>query len=198
MTDDLEILSKMIRYTALASVEEHPYGKSGKKVVILEELNNEQQVDYSVKIQNAPDEILAIKADKFPAPKSIFRNDKHECKRADYILIAYTKGANWIIYIELKGGQYNSHEEIRQQLDGAKCLIAYCRAVGRTFWQQPKFLEEKNYKQRFVCVKNLKSKKTPTRNRSKPGRLHNNSADMRKIDAPPGQQIQFNQLIDKR
>ncbi len=196
MTDDLEILSEMIQDTALASVEEHPYGRSGKKVVILEELNNEQQ--YSVKIQNAPDEILAIKADKFPAPKSIFRDDKHECKRADYILIAYTKGANWIIYIELKGGQYNSRKEIRQQLDGAECLIAYCRAVGRTFWQQPRFLEEKNYKQRFVCVKNLKSKKTPTRNRSKPGRLHNNSANMREIDAPPGKRIQFNQLINKQ
>lgn len=196
MTDDLEILSKMIRNTALASVKEDPYGRSGKKVVILEELNNEQQ--YSVKIQNAPDEILAIKADKFPAPKSIFRNDKHECKRADYILVAYTKGANWIIYIELKGGQYDSHEEIRQQLDGAKCLIAYCRAVGRTFWQQPKFLEEKNYEQRFVCVKNLKGKKTSTRNHPKSRRLHDNSANMLKIPAHPGEQIQFNKLIDKR
>ena len=196
MTDDLEILSKMIRNTALASVKEDPYGRSGKKVVILEELNNEQQ--YSVKIQNAPDEILAIKADKFPAPKSIFRNDKHECKRADYILVAYTKGANWIIYIELKGGQYDSHEEIRQQLDGAKCLIAYCRAVGRTFWQQPKFLEEKNYEQRFVCVKNLKGKKTSTRNHPKSRRLHDNSANMLKIPAHPGEQIKFNKLIDKR
>ena len=196
MTDDLEILSEMIRDTALASVEEHPYGRSGKKVVILKELNNEQQ--YSVKIQNAPDEILAIKADEFPAPKSIFRDDKHECKRADYILVAYTKGANWIIYIELKDGQSNSNKEIRQQLDGAKCLIAYCRAVGRTFWQQPKFLEEKNYKQRFVCVKNLKSKKTPTRNRLKPRRLHDNSANMRKIYAHPGKQVQFNELINKQ
>ena len=197
MTDDLEILSEMIRDTALASVEEHPYGRSGKKVVILKELNNEQQ--YSVKIQNAPDEILAIKADEFPAPKSIFRNDKHECKRADYILVAYTKVANWIIYIELKSGQSNSREEIRQQLYGAKCLIAYCRAVGRTFWQQPGFLEEKKYEQRFVCVKNLKSKKTPTRNRSKPRRLHDNSADMLKIiDDPPGKRIQFNELVNKQ
>ena len=172
--------------------------KSGKKVVILEELNNEQQLDYSVKIQNAPDEILAINADKFPAPKSIFRNYKHECKRADYILVDYTKGANWIIYIELKGDQSDSNKEIQQQLAGAECLIAYCRAVGRTFWQQPRFLEEKNYKQRFVCVKNLKSNKTPTRNFRKHSELHDNSANMLKINAPPGKQIQFNELIRKR
>lgn len=198
MTDDLEILSEMIRDTALASVEEHPYGKSGKKVVILEELNNEQRLNYSVKIQNAPDEILAIKADKFSSPKSIFRNDKGECKRADYILVAYTKGDNWIIYIELKGGQSDSNKEIQQQLKGAECLIAYCRAVGRTFWQQPRFFEEKDYKQRFVCIKNLKSNKTPTRNRPKPRRLHDNSANMRKIYAHLGKQIQFNELIGKR
>jgi len=192
MMDDLELLGEMLKDTALAPTKTDPYGK---KIVILEEFNNDPHPNYSLKVQNTPDEVLAIRADKFPAPRHIFRNNKGECKRADYILIAHTDTANWIIYIELKGGRSDSDKEIEQQLQGAECLVAYCRAVGRTFWQCPSFLEEKLYEQRFVSIKNLKVSKTPTRT-LRNARLHDRPANMLKIDAP-GSSLQFNRLIRK-
>lgn len=192
MRDDLELLGEMLKDTALAPAETDPYGK---KVVILEEFNNDPNPNYSLEVRNTPDEILAIRADKFPAPRHIFKNNKGECKRADYILIAHTDTTNWIIYIELKGSRSNSDREIEQQLQGAECLVAYCRAVGRIFWQRPRFLEEEFYEQRFVSIKNLKVSKTPTRTLRNAG-LHDRPANMLKINAP-GSRLQFNRLIGK-
>ena len=78
MISDFEILQDLIRDEALASIE---YDQYGKRVIVLKEPGNQGQLEYSLKIRKVPDDIIAFKADDFPAPKSIFKNSRGECKR---------------------------------------------------------------------------------------------------------------------
>ena len=187
---DFDILRDLIREEALASVED----EYGKKTIVLKESSN--QSEYSLKIRNVPDEIIASKADDFPPPSSIFKNSKGECKRADFVVIASDDKAKWIVHIEMKGGNTGPGKEIEQQLRGARCLVAYCRAIGQEFWQEPNFLEEKNYQQRFISVKNIGISKRPTRQDSKSGQ-HDTPENMLRIDGPAKGKLQFNELVGK-
>ncbi len=40
---------------------------------------------YQLKILNPPEDTIPIKSDMFPAPISIFRHIKGECKRGDFV-----------------------------------------------------------------------------------------------------------------
>ena len=189
---DFDILRDLIRDAVLASVE----CEYKKKTIVLEESGDQQQSAYSLKIRNVPDDFIAFKVDAFPAPKSIFKDDKGECKRADFVVIASNDKVNWIVYIEMKGGNLGSEKEIVQQLRGARCLVAYCRAIGREFWQEPTFLAEKNYRQRFVSVKNIRISKRSTRPRPESGQ-HDTPENMLKINGPANGRLQFNKLVGK-
>ncbi len=189
---DFDILRDLIRDEALASVED----EYGRETIVLEEPGNQQQSAYSLKIRNVPDDFIAFKADAFPAPKKIFKNDKGECKRADFVIIASDNKVNWIVHIEMKGGNTGLGKEIKQQLRGARCLVAYCRAIGQEFWQEPSFLEEKNYQQRFISIKNIRIPKRPTRPGSKSGQ-HDTPENMLIIDGLAKGKLQFNKLVGK-
>ena len=187
---DFDILRDLVREEALASVED----EYGKKTIVLKESSN--QSEYLLKIRNVPDDVIAFKADDFPPPNSIFKNSKGECKRADFVVIASDEKAKWIVHIEMKSGNTASGREIEQQLRGARCLVAYCRAIGQEFWQEPNFLEEKNYQQRFISVKNIGISKRPTRQRSKSGQ-HDTPENMLKIDGLAKGRLQFNRLVGR-
>lgn len=90
----------------------------------------------------------------------------------------------------MKGGKYGSHKEIVQQLKGAKCLIAYCRAIGQIFWDRRNFLKEKDYEQRFISIKNIRLPKKQTR-REKGSARHDKPENMRRLDRS---RLQFNEL----
>lgn len=190
MMSDLDILRRLIKDEALAPVEDN----YGRQALVLEEKGGQPQHAYDIKVHGIPDDTIAFKADKFPAPNAIFRGDKGECKRADFIIIANAPTANWIIYIEMKRGRSDSSEEIVQQLKGAECLVAYCRAIGRTFWKESAFLNEKGYQQRFVSIKNISVNKRPIWMPPKSG-LHDNPEKMLKINSPGQNRLQFNRLI---
>ena len=153
MRADFEILQDLIKTKALASIV-YEYNK---KAIVLKEPGHQQRSAYSLRIHNVPEEIIAFKADVFPAPRKIFKGEKGECKRADFIIIAGANKANWIVYIEMTSGKGGSKtkKDIEQQLRGAQCLLAYCRAIGQEFWQEPKFLEQRNYQSRFVSVRDI-------------------------------------------
>lgn len=184
----MDILRALIKKEALVEVE---YNYS-RPALVLEEADSEPP--YNIKVIGIPNDTIAFKADIFPSPKAIFKGDKGECKRADFILITRTSKANWIVYIEMKRGGSRSAKEITQQLKGAKCLLDYCRAIGRTFWRKPIFLEEKDYQQRFVSIKNVSMNKRPTRMPPQSG-LHDSPEKMLKIKSP-GEKMQFRELIN--
>lgn len=187
---DFEILRNLIRDDAQALVE-YEYNK---KTIVLQEPGDGRQRAYSLKIRNSPDEIFAFKADAFPPAKDIFRNSRGECKRADFILIASDDKVNWIVIIEMKGGNTDTATAIEQQLRGAQCLVAYCRAIGQEFWKNPRFLKKTHYQQRFVSVKNIGINKKETRHSPKSG--SNDSPErMLKINAPARGVLQFKSLV---
>ena len=190
MMSDFGILRDLICDDALASIQ-YQYGK---KTIVLKEPGNQRQSAYSLKIRNVPNDIIAFKADAFPPPKSIFKNSKGECKRADFVVIANSHEANWIVYLEMKSGKAGSENEIRQQLLGAQCLIAYCRAIGQGFWQESKFLQEKNYQQRFISIRNIGIPKRQTRIVPESGQ-HDTPERMLKINAPTRNALEFRRLI---
>lgn len=191
---DFDILRDLIRDAVLASVE-YEYEK---KTIVLEESGGQQQSAYSLKIRNVPDVFIAFKIDAFPAPKKIFKNDRGECKRADFVIIASDDKVNWIVHIEMKGGNTGSKKEIVQQLRGAQCLVAYCRAIGREFWREPNFLEENNYQPRFISVKNIQIPipKRPTRLGPRSGQ-HDKPENMLKINGLANGKLQCNKLVGK-
>ena len=193
MMSDFEILRNLIRDDAQALVE-YEYNK---KTIVLQEPGDRRQRAYSLKIRNSPDEIIAFKADAFPPAKDIFSNSRGECKRADFILIASDDRVDWIVYIEMKAGNTASATAIEQQLRGAQCLVAYCRAIGQEFWNNPRFLKKTNYHQRFVSVKNIGIDKRPTRI-PPPSGSHDAPERMLKFNAPARGVLQFKSLVGSR
>ena len=185
---DLAVLHALINEIApISKKDRHP-----KPFVVLEEMGDGQEDGYSVTLSNVPDDLVAIKTDQFPSPKGFFKNDKGECKRADYVLI--TEAQKWIVYIEMKGGKIHSSKEVIQQLQGTECLLIYCQAVGRKFWQDQRFLDIGRYRQRFVCIMNVKVNKQGTKppRRSK---LHDKPEDVLKLPSPANQRLPFLRLV---
>ncbi len=190
---DFEILQDMIRDEIRALVE-YEYNK---KTFVLQEPGNRPRPAYSLKIRNLPDEIIAFKADAFPPATDIFKNTRGECKRADFVLIGSNERGNWIVYIEMKRGNSGSVRAIEQQLRGAQCAVSYCRAIGREFWKEPRFLNKSNYHQRFISVKEIGINKRPTFVRPESGR-HDTPERPMKIKAPAKGALQFKNLVGSR
>lgn len=191
MKSDLDILRELIKDEALVTVEKDEYDKN---VLELKEPGEGESSRYKINVCNTPEDTIAIKSDMFPPPEKIFRGDRGERKRADYVIIAKDGGENWIIYIEMKRGSHGSARRIRQQLQGAKCFIDYCRAVGQTFWGEPRFLKDGDYQQRYVSVKNIGVNKRPSSKTRKPS-LHDCPENMLKISAPSSKGIWFKKLV---
>lgn len=194
MKSDLDILRELIKDEALVTVEKDEYDKN---VLELKEPGEGESSRYKINVCNTPEDTIAIKSDMFPPPEKIYRGDRGERKRADYVIIAKDGGKNWIIYIEMKRGSHGSARRIRQQLQGAKCFIDYCRAVGRMFWGESGFLEEGDYQHRYVSVKNIGVDKRPLKEPRKLP-LHDCPEDMLKINGPPQNRIQFKKLSGRR
>ena len=182
---DIAILKKMIQPTAIVPLE----SEYQKKVVEL----IEPSANYTVTIYGMPDddEVIVIKVDAFSAPTTVFQGSRGECKRADFVIIADTDKEKIILCIEMKRGTNTSkNKEIIQQLKGAQCFVAYCQAIGQSFWEKQNFLND--YKYRFVSIKNIKIAKKQTRLRSETD-IHDSPEKMLKISSP--NYLQFNHLI---
>ena len=165
---DLDILRDLIREDTLVSAVSDANGRS---VLVLEEKKAEPA--YAITILNVPHDIVAVKADDFPPPK--FKGSRGERKRADFVIFARTPGKNWIIYIEMKGGKSRSED---------------------VFWERGvNFLEEDDYQQRFVSVKEIGVNKRPTWERNR-GERHDTPRNMQKIVAPGRGEIRFRKLIE--
>ncbi len=149
---DIAILREMIRDLSTVTLVSN---QTRNKVILTEP----QPPNYSVTIEGMPEEenVIVIKADDFKSPDTIFRGNHGERKRADFVIIADTGKKKVILCIELKAGRSGETHEILQQLEGARCFAEYCKEIGKSFWNQPKFLTGYDY--RFVSIKNISVKK---------------------------------------
>lgn len=183
---DFHILRDLIADDALVLAKSDRHGNS---ILVLEERGSSNT--YSLELRKVPDDVLAIRADQFPEPK--FRGSRGERKRADFIIVAIVGTKKWIVYIELKAGSRRS-KEVTEQLKGAKCLLAYCRAAGQTFWQQKGFLDRREYLQRFVSVARISMNKKPTRLKKAPA-VHDTPENMLRIGSPANGTLPFSSLV---
>lgn len=187
---DFDILRAMLTDAALARVEQR---QDDRKNIVLDEQHAEQP--YGLRITGAPYDTVAFRADSFPAPRDLFRCGNGECKRADYVIISRDDDENWIIYVEMKSGSTGSREEIVQQLRGAQCIVAYCRAVGREFWGEDRFLQSRAFRERFVSVRNVgQPRKRPSEPPSVP--VNDRPEHMKTFSDPPRGGLRFKQLFE--
>lgn len=176
---DLEILSQMIKDTALVPLQ----NEFGKPLV---KLCEPQAPDSSATIRNLPTDAVVIKVDAFRSPDDIFKGENGECKRADYVIISAEKKC--IIYIEIKRSK-DGWSQIVKQLLGAQCFIKYCKEVGKGFWNENDFLS--GYKSRFVSIGHTSIAKRKTRI-TRSAERHDAPDRAMKVDWP--NYLQFNKL----
>lgn len=183
---DIKILKEMINERATVPLEE----TCNKKYQVT--LTEPLPANYSVTISGMPagDEVIIIKADAFNSPKTVFKGDFGECKRADFVIIADTEKKKVILCIEMKGGKGGSEKEIIQQLKGAQCFVAYCREIGQSFRSKPNFLS--GYMYRFLCITEINTTKQVTRTAPPTGN-HDRPDRMLKISSP--RYLHFDRLI---
>ena len=89
---DIDILNRMIKDAAKIQASE-VYEK--KAVTLIED----QTRNSKVEISGIPSNAIIIKIDSFPPPEHIFSCSKGECKRADFAIIAESKGKKRILYM---------------------------------------------------------------------------------------------------
>ena len=188
MKSDFDILKALLRDVALARMEL----EYKKDTLVLEE-SSDPEAPYSIRIRNLPEDVIALKADTFCPPKQIFQGNQGECKRGDFVIFASDNKKKWIIYVEMQGGKSKLEREVIQQLRGAQCLVAYCRAIGQEFWKEPNFLKTQDYRQRFVSFTDVGVQKQPTRPPKLP--LHDVPERMLKINAPSVSREDFYKLV---
>ena len=180
---DIAILKEMLKDSVTVTLEPNPYDIIKNQVTL-------QEPDYAVIIAGMPaeSEVVVIKTDAFISPNAVFKNSKHECKRADFVIIANTNNHKVIICIELKARSTTSKEqEIIQQLKGAKCFVAYCQEIGKMFWEDNSFLN--NYDYRYVSIRNIGISLKPSRNKKEP--IHDQPEKMLKISSPHHLQFKY-------
>ena len=187
---DIRILKEMLNDTATVSLEEYPLGSKKKVVKLIEQ---DSSANYSITLSGMPDdaEVIVIKADMFSSPNAVFNGSKGECKRADFVIIIHLGNKKIILCIEMKArSSTSSEQEIIQQLKGARCFIAYCQEIGKTFWEESDFLN--GYSDRYVSIRNIGIPKKTTRMDPKTG-IHDRPDRMLKINSP--NYLQLNHLI---
>ena len=189
MLQDINQLRRMINKNSILELQQN---KVGRNVLLLREANQINGVDYSFELLDVPTGSIAIKSDKFHAPTEFFKRDKGQTKRSDYIVFTKFKSQNWIIFIELKRRK-GGRGQIVQQLKGSKCLLDYCRSLGRNFWNQSDFLDFGNYKLLFVSFSRISLNKSPSLPPKKGRNVHDSPENMLTIRG--GDQLIFTKLL---
>ena len=185
--DDLNLLRELLKDEVLAPTEDT---QTNKKALVLPEPGSQS---YELRIIGAPYDTIAFKADAFP-PCYVFRGNRGERKRADYVIVANDDDRYWIVYVEMKSGGDGLAADTIAQLRGAHCLVAYCRAIGREFWGENGFLEESKYHEHFVSVKNIGASKKPSWPPKKP--KNDRPETMWRFRNPPGSALRFMELVE--
>ncbi len=113
-----------------------------------------------VNIHGVPEGSILIKLDRYEQPSTLFRNDKGQRQRCDYVLFTMVNGRGFALFIELKSGKVKKSEIIRQ-FKGAECIIDYCHAALKRFHNHDKLLN--TFSKRFIVFYKPRVAKQRTR-----------------------------------
>lgn len=193
--NDFTILKELFKDSAVITIDKDTFSGPFNNV-ILEENGQTNKPTVYIKITNIPIDSVIIKVDdNFIAPDKIFKGDKGERKRADYVIVD-TKN-KYILCLEIKAGDCKTTDSIEKQLMGAECFIQYCQKIGQNFWAYEPFL--KDYRYRFAAIINAGSiRKKPTDNRSDDTNQGNSSKRFLKLNGNNDDGYHFNRLIGEK
>lgn len=112
-----------------------------------------------VTIMDLPADSIVLNIDNFEQPKALFRGKNGECRRCDYILALAKENRRFLLFIEMKSGQFKEGR-VQQQFKGSECVMDYCDAVLDRFHSQNGLL--KSYEKRFLIFYKPSLAKRPT------------------------------------
>lgn len=102
---------------------------------------------YEIELRGLPPDSLLVKTDGFKIETGFLNGRNGILKRADYALV----NENEIVFLEMKSGDIKKSEVI-QQFHGAQCVMDYCAAIGKHFFNDPNFLSPARKKQHLVLL----------------------------------------------
>ena len=100
-----------------------------------------------VDIHGVPEDSILMKLDGYDQPASLFKDDKGQRQRCDYVLFTMVNGRGFALFIELKSAKVKKTEIIRQ-FQGAECVIDYCHAALKRFHNHDQLLN--TFSKRFI------------------------------------------------
>ena len=119
-----------------------------------------------VNIHGVPDGSIIIKLDGYDQPVTLFKNDKGQRQRCDYVLFTMVNGRGFALFIELKSAKVKKTEFIRQ-FKGAECVIDYCDSALKRFHNHDQLLN--TFSKRFIVFYKPRVAKQRTRFRLSSG-----------------------------
>ncbi len=152
---DIEILAELLEESLFVEKS----NKSGKQYYVLKEKGEDAKLKH-VELLDIHENSILLNIDEVDPPNSLFKWDRGQRRRCDYILIFHHKITKYIIYIELKSTDF-SKQKIEQQFKGAQCLIDYCSSVLKRFHECENLFDQ--YEERFVLFYHYSGKKRPTK-----------------------------------
>ena len=85
-----------------------------------------------VDILGIPEKSVLMKLDAYEQPLSLFKGEKGERQRCDYILFTVIDGKGYALFVELKSAKLKKSEYICQ-FKGAECVVDYCHSALKRF-----------------------------------------------------------------
>ena len=189
--NEIAILQKMLVSTAQIPLQPD----SGRPSVRLTDM----QANTTVEIKGVPHDSVAIRAEDFEDPLTIFNGSKGERRRADFVIVAIDGIRKWIICIETQAGNSKTRSHVEDQLKGAACFMSYCKCIGKMFWESIEFLDD--YQYRYVSMGDISANKEIKKTRHYPhrvqseGGLHSTPADFLKFYRSTS--LHFSKLISE-
>ena len=102
---------------------------------------------YEIELRGLPSDSLLVKTDKFKIEIGFLNSKNGILRRADYAIV----NEDEIVFLEMKSGDIKRNE-IMQQFNGAQCVMDYCAAIGRHFFNDPNFLSPAIKKPHLVLL----------------------------------------------
>ena len=185
--NDIEILQEMLISQAQVPLQQ----EQGRFSVEL----TDKQGNTTVEIKELPYDSIVIKTDVFELRRAFFAGSKDERRRADFVIVSNEDTKKWIICIETKKGQIKQ-DRVIAQLRGARCVMDYCKSIGKEFWTANGFLE--GYEYRFVGIAHIHVPRQPTQpspDIQSQGELHSRPDVFLQISG--SSDLSFHNLIDE-
>jgi hypothetical protein len=133
--------------------------KDGRRFARLKETGVDAKLKQ-VDIYDVPEGSLLINLDAYEQPKSLFKGQKGERQRCDYVLVTRIDDQPFLVFIEMKSAALKD-SDISRQFKGSECVLDYCDVTLDRFHGQNGFLRQFN--KRFVVFYRPRLAKQRTR-----------------------------------